>query len=709
MAKTQQSIFYSWQSDSPPKTNRNFIQTALNNAVEALKKKDSIAIEPVVDSDTRNVAGAPKIADTIFAKIDASAIFVGDVTIIGSTRGKTAKERKALPNPNVLVELGYALKALEDKRLILVINTAFAPIEDLPFDLLGRRILPYTLREKDLEPNAEGRKTRKDVREKLQKALEIALESIFNLPPRNLNDLPAPLLILQGAKSLRDKAASTIGPRGGRTLVIGMRDREKFSTRDGLTITSYLTNQDHHTRQGIDLLARTAEEIRKQAGDGAKTALLMCYELVNSGYKAVESGELLSDVLYGMERAVDKTVKYIKKQKKTLNPDEVSNVARTAGGANTAQLVAEAFENAKSEGIWIVEEETSPEGSSVEIQKGVRFNRGYLTSDFANDPETGNCIFDNCFVLAYDGKIYSNSQILPVLEKIVKTKQPVFILAEDIEGEALQLLVYNNNKKIISCVAVKAPGYNEGKKEWLKDIATITGGELLGGVYGKSLENTDLSDLGNAEKIVVDKDETLITPGQINQERVAVRVSQLRKQIEQTSSIERSKLQSRLANLIGTTAVIKIGGTTQEQLLDSKYKVTTAMNSVRQAISYGYVLGGGLTYFNAQKLLDKELNLKTLNDSEKVGVGAVQQALLEPIQCLLRTGKESIEELQNHSNGNNEIGFNLITKKYENLREAGVWDSPVVAAYALQIAFTHAQMILETTSWDTIQPDPPYL
>jgi hypothetical protein len=524
MTKPQQTVFYSWQSDSPPKANRYFIQSALERAAKTLALKDSIAIEPVVDRDTRNVAGAPRITETIFAKIDRAAVFVADVTIVGSTVAKTAKERKALPNPNVLMELGYALKVLEESRLILIANTAFGRIEDLPFDLLGRRTLPYTLEENDLKQTTESQEVRKKVRDQLQTALEGALESIFLLPPRDLNQLPAPLLILQGAKSLRDKAAASIGPRGGRITLIKVGDRERTVTRDGLTVTSQLTNLDHHTRQGIDLLGEAAEDVRQQAGDGAKTAILLCYEMVRGGYSSVEAGELLSDILSGMERAVEKTVSFIQKQKKPLRRINIANVAITAGGLSTAKLVVEAFVKAKPEGVWMIQDDVAPAKSSVEVQEGIVFNRGYLADDFANDPSTGNCILNDCFVLVHDGKIYSHQQILPILEQIFLVKQPVLLLAEDIEGEALRLLVLNNNKKVLSCVAVKAPAYDRMKKEWLKDIAVITGAELLGGDYGKALEMADLSDLGTAETVVVEKDETRIIPGEVNDERVQIRV-----------------------------------------------------------------------------------------------------------------------------------------------------------------------------------------
>lgn len=331
----------------------------------------------VFDSDTRNVAGAPKISDAIFTKIEAAAIFVADVTIIRKTAGKTAKDRKALPNPNVLVELGYALKVPGDERLVLIANTAFGRIEDLTFDLLGRRTLPYTLSEKDLVNNAEGQRTRKQVRDQLQGALETALESILLLPPRDLNQLPAPLLILQGAKSLRDKAATTIGPRGGRTAYLGMRDRERILTRDGLTIADNITNRDHHSREGIDFLSKTAEEICQQVGDGTKTALLLCYEMVNGAYEVIETNEPLDDVLDGMERAVEKTVDYIARHRKVLNRDEVFNIAKTAGGSAAAELITEAYMRAKPEGSWWVQNDVAPSDSTVDIQEGIRFDRGH--------------------------------------------------------------------------------------------------------------------------------------------------------------------------------------------------------------------------------------------------------------------------------------------------------------------------------------------
>lgn len=707
MAKPKQTVFYSWQSDSAPKANRNFIQTVLTRAIRAVNAKESITVEAVLDSDTRNVTGAPKISDTIFAKIDVASILVADVTIIRRTIGKTAKDRKALPNPNVLVELGYALKVLGDERLVLIANTAYGRIEDLPFDLLGRRTIPYTLVPKDLENNAEGQRIRQQVRDNLQGALENALESIFLLPPRDLNQLPAPLLILQGAKSLRDKAASTIGPRGGRTAYIGMRDRERILTRNGLTIADNITTRDLHSREGIELLSKTAEEIRKQVGDGAKTALLLCYEMVNGAYEAIESNQQLDDVLDGMERAVEKTVGYIAKQRKPLSRDDVFNVAKTAGGTAAANLVTEAFERAKPEGIWMVEDDAASAESSVEIQDGIRFSRGYLAEEFANDPETGNCVLNDCYILLHEGTINATNAFYELLGKIVEANKPVLIVAEDMNDVAITTLLRNKNK--LSSVAVKAPGIKEDRRSWLKDIAAITGGELLGAEYGKKLEDADLSDLGIAERVVVEKDQTQIIPGLGNEKRVQIRLAQLRAQIDQTVSNERSKLQNRMANLIGNTAVIKAAGTTRDALLDNRYNIETAMRSVHWALAQGYVLGGGITYYNARQSLERDLKLKSLSKAERIGIEAVQRALEEPIQCLLRTGRETIEELRSKAKGQTEIGFNLATKRYENLRTAGVWDAARIAASAVQIAFSHAKMILETTSWDTIRPDLPFL
>ncbi len=707
MAKPKQTVFYSWQSDSPSKSNRNFIQTVLKRAIDAVNAKGILAAEVVLDSDTRNVAGSPKIADTIYKKIDAASAFVADVTIIKWTAGKTAKTRKALPNPNVLVELGYALKVLEDPRLILLINTAYGRIEELPFDLLGRRTIPYALTPKDLVNNAEGERIRRQVRESLQGVIEKALETIFLLPPRDLSQLPPPLLILEGARSLRDKAATTIGPRGGRTAYIRMRDRERFLTRDGLTIADNVTNRDHHSREGIDLLSRTAEEIREQVGDGAKTALLLCYEMVNGAYEVIETKEPLDDVLDGMERAVEKTVDYIAQNRKPLNRDDVLNVAKTAGGMTAAELVTESYKRAKPDGIWMVENDVAPSESTIDIQEGIRFYRGYWSEDFANDPETGNCVFNNCYILLYGGRLSATRAYYALLENIAKENKPVFVVAEEIDDVAITTLLLNKEK--LASVAVKAPGIKEDRRAWLKDIAAITGGQVLGDEYGKKLEQADLSDLGMAEKVIVEKDQTRIIPGPGNEERIAIRLAQLRSQIEQTTSNERSKLQNRLANLIGNTAVIKAGGTTRDALLDNRYNIETAMQSVRWALAQGYVLGGGLTYYNVAQSLEDDLKLPNLTKGEKIGIRAVQRALREPILCLLQTGRETVEELQKNAKDQAEVGFNLATKRYESLRTAGVWDAAQVMVSAVRISFSHAEMILKTTSWDTIRPDLPFL
>lgn len=708
MTRLQQTVFYSWQSDSPSKSNRNFIQDALDKAVKALASKGNIAVDPVVDRDTRDVAGAPKIVDTILAKIDTAAAFVADVTLVAKTPGKTAQDRKALPNPNVMLELGYALKTLGDKRLILLTNTAFGRIEAAPFDLLGRRLTPYHLAKEHLGNDAESQIIRKKVKDKLAEDLERAILAILLLPPRDFNQLPAPLLILKGASALRNNAASLIGPSGGRVTIFKHGDRQGTSTRDGLTIAAQLTDQDHNTRQGIDLLSKAAYEAREQAGDGAKTAMLLCYEMVNGGYESVAKEQMLPDVISGMEYAVEKAIAYIHKQKRSLSRDGIPNVSKTAGDRTTAGLIAEAFAKAKPEGVLMVEEGDAPARSSVEIQEGVIFNRGYMADEFANDPATGNCVFDECFILVSEGTVSASREFISLLNKIANAQKPILVLAEDIDKMALDLLLLNNRKNTLPSVAVKAPGYNEEKRSWLRDIATITGGELFGSYSGRSFENADLSDLGTAERVVVEKDETQIIPGQANQDRIAIRLVQLRKQIERTDSSERYKLQNRLANLVGNTAVIKVGGRMRDELLDNKYKVTTAMHSVRHALTYGYVLGGGLTYYNAQKALGKELKLKSLNRGEKVGIKIIQRALEEPIRSLLTRGKQPIEDFRTHSE-RPDVGYNLVTKKYENFTEAGIWDSLVFTQYALQIAMSQAKMILETTSWDTIKPDLPFL
>jgi chaperonin GroEL len=487
-----------------------------------------------------------------------------------------------------------------------------------------------------------------------------------------------------------------------------MSDGQRVLTKDGLVISRHLTSGDHHAREGIDLLGKTAEEIRRQVGDGSKTALLLCYEMIQGGYEAIDSNEPLDEVLNGMERAVRKTIGYINKNRKAASRKDVFNIAKTAGGTAAARLINEAYERATSEGVWWIQDDVAPATSSVEIQEGIKFGSGYLTDEFVND-QSGDCVLENCFALIYQGRILSTQELAPIIGLVAEAKRPVFVLAEDIEASALELLVINNNNKKLSCVAVKSPGYSKEKGSWLKDIAAVTGTSILGGIYGNKLETASLSDLGIVERVVVRKDETQIIPGARNEERVKIRLAQLRKQIKETPSAEQSKLYDRLANLLGNTAVIKIGGTTQDALRDTRYKVETAVHSVRSAFGQGYVLGGGLTYYQAGMSLERDLTLKSLTKAEKIGIQAVQQALQAPLHSLLLTGDETIEEFKDKWNSKPEIGFNLVSKSYENLRIAGVFDAAPVAASAIQIAFSHAQTILETTSWDTIRPNLPFL
>jgi chaperonin GroEL len=682
----RQNIFYSWQADLAPGTNRNFILDALEKAVRTIRNDKSLQVEPVVDRDTRGTPGAPMIAETILSKIDAATGIVSDITIIGKT-----ESGRPTPNPNVLMELGYALKALQPERLVMVLNEAFGSIQDLPFDLRHRRILRYNLNER------AGSDVRSRVKRELQRDLENAIREILTLPVRQ-GDIPHSMVALRGAAYLRDKAALTIGPRSGR--IDFRREERSTNTRDGLEIARWIWTPDLFERHGMSRLADVAEELRFQAGDGAKTSMLLCFEMIRAGYENLDSGKELAGIVKGMETAAKKVVDQLRAVSESPDETDLFRIARTAGGEATAKLLMEALRNNRNIAI---ENGAAPSISSIEVRKGFWLSTGYVSDEFANDPITGNCIYENCFVMVCGGRLSSIHEVMSVLDQVVATQTPIAIVAEDFDDQVIGLLIENHNAGRLPCVAIKVPGPQDQRRIVLKDLASVTGGVLLGGIFGPSLTAAQLSHLGKAKRLVVTSESSQIIRDVVDDEKLKMVTARIRQQIAQTSSYANYKLQERLANLIGDVVLIKVGGRTATDLAEQRYRIQTALASTRLAETSGFVVGGGLALFRAKQVLERSALLKEENESQRAGILMALRAMEEPLRCLLGTTHlDMADALDSLSQRELDIGLNVESGQYVNLREEGVLDSTDVLSAAVEIAVLQAKTVLETSSWELL-------
>src|SRR5512132_1286020 len=500
--------------------------------------------------------------------------------------------------------------------------------------------------------------------------------------------------ILRGVNQLADAVKVTLGPKG-RNVVLDKKFGSPTITKDGVTVAKEIDLQDPLENMGAQMVREVASKTSDTAGDGTTTATVLAQAIYREGAKNVAAGANPMDVKRGIEKAVEALTGELKKMSKPVSGNMVSQVGTISANNDETigKIIADAMDKVGKDGVITVEEAKSME-TSLDVVEGMQFDRGYLSPYFVTDPERMEVVLENPVILIHEKKISSMKDLLPVLEQVARLGQPLLIIAEDIEGEALATLVVNKLRGTLHAAAVKAPGFGDRRKAMLEDIATLTGGRAITEDLGLKLENLKLDDLGKAKKIVIDKDNTTIVEGAGVAGAIEGRVKQIRTQIEDTTSdYDREKLQERLAKLVGGVAVIKVGAATETEMKEKKARVEDAMHATKAAVEERIVPGGGVALIRAAKVLD---GLK-LGGDQQIGVNIVKRAIEEPMRWIAtNAGQEGSIVVQKVRAMKDEEGFNALTDTYENLVKAGVIDPAKVVRSALQNASSIASLLLTT-------------
>ena len=501
----------------------------------------------------------------------------------------------------------------------------------------------------------------------------------------------------RGVDALANAVKVTLGPKG-RNVIIDKKFGSPQITKDGVTVAKEIELSNPVENMGAQLLKEVASKTADAAGDGTTTATVLAQAIVTGGLKNVAAGANPMDLKRGIDKAVEAVVADLKKQSQNVGNDnkKIEQVATISANNDSTigKLIAEAMAKVKKEGVITVEEAKGTD-TTVEVVEGMEFDRGYISPYFITDVDKMEAVLESPLILIYEKKISSMKELLPVLEKAVATGKPILIIAEDIDGEALQTLVVNRLRSNLKICAVKAPGFGDRRKAILEDLAILTGGIFIAEDRGFLLENADLTFLGKAEKVTVDKDNTTIVGGAGKKADITARVNQIKAQIESTTSdYDKEKLQERLAKLAGGVAVLYVGAATEVEMKEKKDRVDDALAATRAAVEEGIVPGGGVAYIRAISALDK---LKGLNEDENTGIQIVRRAIEEPLrQICANCGIEGSIVVQKVKEGKDDYGFNARTEKYENLLKAGVIDPTKVSRIALENAASVAAMLLTT-------------
>ena len=512
--------------------------------------------------------------------------------------------------------------------------------------------------------------------------------------------------ILRGVNQLADAVKITLGPRG-RNVVLDKKYGSPTITKDGVTVAKEIELKDPVENMGAQMVREVASKTSDVAGDGTTTATVLAQAIFREGVKTVAAGANPMALKRGIDKAVERATKEIKKMAKPVTGDMIAQVGTiSANGDHTiGELIAEAMAKVGKDGVITVEESKTME-TALEVVEGMQFDRGYLSPYFVTDAESMEAVLENPAILLSEKKISSLRDMLPILEQAAKLGKSILIIAEDVEGEALATLVVNKLRGTITVAAVKAPGFGDRRKAMLEDIAVLTGGTVICEDLGIKLENVKLEDLGSARRVTLDKETTTIIDGGGNPKDLQGRVKTLKAQIEDTSSdYDREKLQERLAKLVGGVAIIRVGAATETELKEKKARVEDAMNATRAAVEEGIVPGGGVVLIRAAKALEKFKLFETDKDGdvigdedEQIGVNIVRRALEEPLrQIVANAGKEGaviVERLRAEKNPN--VGYNAATDTFEDLVAAGVIDPAKVTRCALQNAASIAGLMLTT-------------
>ncbi len=510
-------------------------------------------------------------------------------------------------------------------------------------------------------------------------------------------DIDARDRLKRGVDHLANAVKVTLGPKG-RNVIIDKKFGAPQVTKDGVTVAKEIELKDAVENMGAQMLKEVASKTADAAGDGTTTATVLAQAIVTAGLKNVPAGANPMDLKRGIDKAVIAVVAELKKMSQAVGDDnaKIKQVASISANNDDTigTLIAEAMAKVKKEGVITVEEAKGTD-TTVEVVEGMQFDRGYLSPYFVTNAEKMEVDLESAYILIYDKKISSMKELLPILEKSAQTGKPLLIISEDVDGEALATLVVNKIRGALKVAAVKAPGFGDRRKAMLEDIAILTGGTVISEERGFKLENADLTMLGRAEKISIDKDNTTIVNGAGKKEDIKGRVSQIKAQIESTTSdYDKEKLQERLAKLAGGVAVLYIGAATEMEMKEKKDRVDDALHATRAAVEEGIVPGGGVAYIRAQKVLDKA---EGINADETTGMGIVKRALEEPLrQIVANAGLEGSIIVQKVREGKADYGFDARTEVYENLLAAGVIDPTKVTRVALENAASIASMLLTT-------------
>ncbi len=511
--------------------------------------------------------------------------------------------------------------------------------------------------------------------------------------------------ILKGVEKLARAVKVTLGPKG-RNVVLDKKWGSPTITKDGVTVAKEIELQDPYENMGAQMVREVASKTSDIAGDGTTTATVLAESIYREGLKHVTAGANPISIQRGILAATNAVVESLQKlSRKVKDRNEIAHVATISANGDTSigQIIAEAMDKVGKDGVITVEEAKSLE-TTLDVVEGMQFDKGYLSPYFATDAQTLECVLDDPYILIHEKKISNMRELLPVLEKVAQSGKPLLIIAEDVEGEALATLVVNKMRGTLKVCAVKAPGFGDRRKEMLRDIAVLTGGNCITEDLGLKLENLDINDLGQAKRVTIDKDNTTIVEGAGKKSDIQGRIAQIRNQIEETTSdYDREKLQERLAKLAGGVAVVQVGAATETEMKEKKARVEDALHATRAAVEEGIVPGGGSALLRAQKVLD---DLKVPDHDQQFGVNIVRRALEEPLRQLARNagleGSIIIEKVRSEKSG---YGLNVATGEYVDLLAAGIMDPTKVTRSALQNAASIAGLLLTTEALITEIPE----
>lgn len=508
-----------------------------------------------------------------------------------------------------------------------------------------------------------------------------------------------------GVNQLADAVKITLGPKG-RNVVLDKKFGSPMITNDGVTIAKEIELEDRFENMGAQLVKEVATKTNDVAGDGTTTATLLAQAIIREGHKNVAAGANPMMVKKGIAKAVDVAVDAIKESsQKIKGKEDIARVASiSANDEEIGSLIADAMEKVSNDGVITVEESKTM-GTNLEVVEGMQFDRGYVSAYMVTDTEKMEAILDDPYLLITDKKISSVQDLLPLLEQIVQSGKKLVIIAEDIEGEALTTLIVNKLRGTFNCVAVKAPGFGDRRKEMLKDIAILTGGEVISEELGLDLKETKIDQLGKARQVKVQKENTIIVDGAGDPSAIKKRIAAIKAQIEETTSdFDKEKLQERLAKLSGGVAVIQVGAATETEMKEKKLRIEDALAATKAAVEEGIVAGGGAAYINAIPKVGKLLG-DTQGD-EKTGVRIILKSLEEPLRQIAENagleGSVVVDKIKGEKAG---IGFNVLNEQYVDMIDAGIVDPTKVTRFALQNAASVAAMVLTTESVVADKPE----